>query len=69
MASAFRELLVLKGDRYVWRVPPKEVFKRCGKSLYNALVNKSRQARTVSQLGSDVEYRASLRTPRNAHSD
>ena len=56
MASAFRELLVLKGDRYVWRVPPKEVFKRCGKSLYNALVTKSRQARTVSQLGSDVEY-------------
>ncbi len=56
MASAFRELLQLKGDRYVWRVPPKEVFARCAESLYKALVNKSRQTRTTSQLGSDVEY-------------
>lgn len=56
MASAFRELLQLKGDRYVWRVPPKEVFARSAESLYKALVNKSRQTRTTSQLGSDVEY-------------
>jgi AIPR protein len=56
MASAFRELLQLKGDRYAWRLPPKEVFARCAESLYKALVIKSRQTRTTSQLGSDVEY-------------
>jgi hypothetical protein len=56
LQPTFRELLQLKGDRYVWRVPPKEVFARCAESLYKALVNKSRQTRTTSQLGSDVEY-------------
>ncbi|MBI2808465.1 MAG: hypothetical protein HYX68_26050 [Planctomycetes bacterium] len=36
MAAAFRRLLVLKGDRYAWRVNPKDVFNRCADKLYNA---------------------------------
>jgi hypothetical protein len=56
MAAAFRELLQLKGDRYSWRVPPHEVFNKCVESLHKALVNRSRQTRSTSQLGSDMEY-------------
>jgi hypothetical protein len=56
LAAAFRELLELKGDRYCWRVEPKEVFKRCAEDLYKALANKSRTAKSVNALGSDTEY-------------
>jgi hypothetical protein len=56
LAAAFRELLDLKGDRYCWRVPPKEVFKRCAEDLYKALASKSRTAKSVNSLGSDTEY-------------
>ncbi len=56
MASAFRELLVLKGDRYAWRVHPHEVFRRCATSLYNVLSIRSSKTRSTSQLGADVEY-------------
>ena len=56
LAAAFRELLELKGDRYSWRVPPKEVFGKCAEDLYKALVTKSRTAKSVNSLGSDTEY-------------
>jgi hypothetical protein len=56
MASAFRELLVLKGDRYSWRVDPKDAFRRCASSLYQVLNSRSAKVRAVSQLGSDMEY-------------
>ena len=56
LAAAFRELLELKGDRYHWRLPPKEVFKRCAEDLYKALASKSRSAKSVNSLGSDTEY-------------
>lgn len=56
LAAAFRELLDLKGDRYCWRIEPKEVFKRCAEDLYKALASKSRTAKSVNSLGSDTEY-------------
>ena len=56
MAAAFRELLQSKGGRYAWRVPMRETFERCAENLYKALVTKSRQIRSTSQLGSDMEY-------------
>ena len=56
LAAAFRELLELKGDRYFWRVPPKEVFAKCADDLYKALASKSRTAKSVNSLGSDTEY-------------
>jgi AIPR protein len=56
MAAAFRELLVLRGDRYAWRVDPKLVFRNCADKLYNVLNNRSAKIRTTSQLGSDMEY-------------
>jgi hypothetical protein len=56
MAAAFRELLQLKGGRYVWRVPKEAAFERCAESLYKALVARSRHIKSTSQLGSDMEY-------------
>jgi hypothetical protein len=56
MAAAFRELLVLKGDRYIWRVDPRKVFLSCADKLYNVLNTHSTKNRTTSQLGSDMEY-------------
>jgi hypothetical protein len=56
MASAFRELLQLKGDRYHWRLHPREVYPRAAESLYKALLRASRDNGSVSQLGSDTEY-------------
>jgi len=56
MAAAFRELLILKGDRYTWRVDPKTVFLNCADKLYNVLNTRSAKIRTTSQLGSDMEY-------------
>ncbi len=56
MASAFRELLVLKGDRYAWRVDPRQVFLNSAEKLYNVLNTRSSKIRTTSQLGSDMEY-------------
>ncbi len=58
MAAAFRELLVLKGDRYIWRVDPKQVFRNCANDLYTVLLNRIAKVRVVSQLGSDMEYRS-----------
>lgn len=55
MAAAFRELLELKGDRYVWRVDYKEVLKRSAEELYRVLATQSRKARSVNSLGSDTE--------------
>jgi hypothetical protein len=55
IAAAFRELLDLRGDRYYWKVDPKEAFKRCGEDLYRVLTTKSRTARSVNSLGSDTE--------------
>jgi AIPR protein len=56
MASAFRELLQAKGDRYYWRVPPTEAFPRCAESLYKALLNRGGRLRITSHLGTDMEY-------------
>jgi hypothetical protein len=56
MAAAFRELLTLKGDRYRWRVDPKEAFRRCAADLYQVLVTRSSKARVASHLGTDMEY-------------
>lgn len=56
MAAAFRELLTLKGDRYVWRVDPYKAFTRCAEQLHKALVTRSRAARITSHLASDMEY-------------
>ncbi len=55
IAAAFRELLEFRGDRYYWRVDPKEVFQRCTEELYRVLAAKSRAAKSVNSLGSDTE--------------
>jgi hypothetical protein len=56
IAAAFRELLELKGDRYVWRVDYKKVFPIAADELYKALLNKSRSVKIVNALGADTEY-------------
>jgi hypothetical protein len=56
MAAAFRELLILKGDRYTWRVDPKKVFRQCADQLYTLLVSRIAKVRVTSQLASDMEY-------------
>lgn len=56
MAAAFRELLVLRGDRYAWRLDPKDVFRRCADQLYTVLLSRIGKVRVTSQLGSDMEY-------------
>lgn len=56
MAAAFRELLVLKGDRYRWRMKPAEIFPVCAPQLYKALLYRMSKLRQVSHLGSDMEY-------------
>jgi hypothetical protein len=56
MAAAFRELLVLKGDRYAWRVDPFQAFRESIEPLYQVLVTRSGKLRTTSQLGADMEY-------------
>jgi hypothetical protein len=55
IAAAFRELLELSGSRYVWKVRPELVFRRCGEELYKVLASKSRTAKSVNSLGSDTE--------------
>jgi NTP pyrophosphatase (non-canonical NTP hydrolase) len=55
IAAAFRELLELSGDRYVWRVRPDVIFSKCGEELYKILASKSRTAKSVNSLGSDTE--------------
>jgi hypothetical protein len=56
MAAAFRELLVLRGDRYTWRVDPKDVFRHCADQLYSVLLSRIAKVRATSQLASDMEY-------------
>ncbi len=55
LAAAFRELLELRNDRYVWKVRPEEVFEKCAEELYKVLASKSRTAKSVNSLGSDTE--------------
>jgi len=55
IAAAFRELLELKGDKYVWKVQPAAIFNTCGEELYKVLASKSRTAKSVNSLGSDTE--------------
>jgi hypothetical protein len=55
IAAAFRELLELRGDRYIWRVDHKEVFKKAAEELYRVLATQSRKAKSVNSLGSDTE--------------
>lgn len=56
MAAAFRELLVLRGDRYVWKVDPHETFRKCADRLYNILANRISKVKQLSHLGTDMEY-------------
>lgn len=56
MASAFRELLVLRGDRYQWRLSPYDVFPKCAEQLYKVLLSRGSKAKIISHLGSDAEY-------------
>lgn len=56
MASAFRELLRMKGGHYEWRFDPYEVFRSCAQPLYSVLTSRLLKVRTVSQLGADMEY-------------
>ena len=56
MAAAFRELLILRGDRYAWRVDPRIVFRNCAESLYRLLLSRVALVRTPSLLGSDAAY-------------
>ena len=56
LAAGFRELLELRGDRYHWKIEPKDVFRRCAEELYRALVSKSRTAKSVNALAQDSEY-------------
>jgi hypothetical protein len=60
IAAAFRELLVLDGERYAWRVDPKEVFRNCAEKLYEVLNRNCGKIRTSSQLGSNMDYWSSL---------
>jgi hypothetical protein len=55
IAAAFRELLDLKGNRYVWKIRPEIVLKSCGEELYKVLASKSRTAKSVNSLASDTE--------------
>lgn len=56
MASAFRELLVLRGDRYQWSVSPHEIFPQCAEQLYRVLLSRGSKAKIISHLGTDAEY-------------
>jgi len=56
IAAAMRELLELRGDRYRWKVDYKLVFQAAAEELYKALLAKLRTTRTVTSLGSDMEY-------------
>ena len=56
IASAFRDLLQLKGNQYHWSIDPKKVFERCAGDLYDLLKTKGRTQKTVTGLASDNEY-------------
>jgi hypothetical protein len=55
IAAAFRYLLELRGDRYHWKVDPKDAFKRCAEEMYKVLASKSKTAKSINSLGSDAE--------------
>lgn len=55
IASAFRELLELRGDRYYWRVDYQKLFSRAADELYRVLASRSRTAKSVNSLGADTE--------------
>jgi hypothetical protein len=56
MASAFRTLLVTKGNGYQWKINPYDVFKLCADDLYEVLLGRVRRVKSATQLGSDQEY-------------
>jgi AIPR protein len=56
MASAFRTLLVGRGNSYQWKVNPYEIFKGCADDLYEVLLGRVRRVKSATQLGSDQEY-------------
>lgn len=56
MASAFRCLLVNRGDGYQWKVSPYDVFKQCADNLYEVLLGRIRRVKSASQLAADQEY-------------
>jgi hypothetical protein len=56
MASAFRTLMVTKGDGFQWKINPYDVFKRCADDLYEVLLGRIRRVKSASQLAADQEY-------------
>jgi hypothetical protein len=56
MASAFRSLLVTKGDACQWKVNPYDVFRQCADDLYEVLLGRIRRVKSASQLAADQEY-------------
>jgi hypothetical protein len=56
MASAFRSLLVTKGDGCQWKVNPYDVFRQCADDLYEVLLGRIRRVKSASQLAADQEY-------------
>jgi hypothetical protein len=56
MAAAFRELLVLRGDRYQWRIAPGEMLTACLEPLYNAFLKRRAKAKLFSHIGIDPDY-------------
>jgi hypothetical protein len=56
LAAAFRDLLVLDGERYKWKTDYKKVFRLAAPELYKLLVAKSRSIPSLTALGSDSEF-------------
>ena len=56
LAAAFRDLLILDGTRYKWKVDHKKVFRIAAPELYKLLVARSRAIPSLTALGSDSEF-------------
>ncbi len=56
MASAFREALTSRNDKYEWRYNHKELFQACAVKLFDHLAARISKLRVSSQLGSDIDY-------------
>lgn len=56
VASAFRVLLVKKGDTYDWALDPREVFDHVEEQLFNLYTKKSNKYDIISQISNDPAY-------------
>ncbi len=56
MASAFRSLLILRGDFYQWKVSPHKVFAHCAADLYKVLLGRIGRVKSAAHLAADQEY-------------